>query len=104
MEEKTQIEDINHEFYNFRYEESEKDFYRIKSGLTPEIVKKISEEKGDPEWMKEFRLKSLEIYNQLKVPKWGGRRHERNPLINPLNKLPVIRTEHLQDSKEDQAH
>ena len=35
--------------------------------LTPEIVKKISEEKGDPEWMKEFRLKSLETYNYLRL-------------------------------------
>ena len=24
-----------------------------------------------PEWMTEFRLKSLEIYNQLDVPTWG---------------------------------
>ena len=29
MEEKAQINDINREFYDFRYEESEKDFYRI---------------------------------------------------------------------------
>ena len=71
MEEKTQVNDINRDFYDFRYEESEKDFYRIENGLTPEIVQKLSEEKGDPDWMREFRLKSLEIYNQLKVPDWG---------------------------------
>lgn len=71
MEEKTQINDINRDFYDFRYEESEKDFYRIESGLTPEIVKKLSEEKGDPEWMREFRLKSLKTYNKLAVPDWG---------------------------------
>lgn len=71
MEDKTKIDDINREFYDFRYEESEKDFYRIESGLTPEIVAKISEEKDDPQWMREFRLKSLEIYNHLAVPKWG---------------------------------
>ena len=66
-EEKTQIQDINREFYDFRYEESEKDFYRIEAGLSPEIVKKLSQEKGDPEWMAEFRLKSLEIYNKTGV-------------------------------------
>ena len=71
MEEKTQINDINRDFYDFRYEESEKDFYRIESGLTADIVAKLSEEKGDPEWMKEFRLKSLETYNKLAVPDWG---------------------------------
>lgn len=69
--EKLSIKDVNSEFYNFRYEESEKDFYRIDSGLSREIVEKLSEEKGDPDWMREFRLKSLEIYNQLKTPtKW----------------------------------
>ena len=58
-EEKTQINDINRDFYDFRYEENEKDYYRIENGLSPEIVQKLSEEKGDPQWMKEFRLKSL---------------------------------------------
>ena len=66
-DEKTIINDINREFYDFRYEESEKDFYRIEAGLTEEIVKKLSEEKGDPLWMRDFRLKSLEQYNKMKV-------------------------------------
>lgn len=66
-EEKSNIADINREFYDFRYEESEKDFYRIEAGLNLEIVSKLSEEKGDPEWMKEFRLKSLEQYNKTGV-------------------------------------
>ena len=70
MEDKIQIDDINREFYDFRYEETEENTFRLESGLTPEIVQKISEEKGDPDWMREFRLKSLETYNQLRVPKW----------------------------------
>jgi len=69
--EKTDIKDIDRTLYDFRYEENEKDYYRMESGLTPEIVTKLSEEKGDPEWMKEFRLKSLEVYNMLKTPDWG---------------------------------
>ena len=71
MEEKTQIDDINREFYDFRYEETEENTYRLENGLTPEIVSKISDEKGDPQWMREFRLKSLETYNKLQVPNWG---------------------------------
>jgi len=71
MEEKTQVNDINREFYDFRYEESEQDFYRIESGLSAEIIEKLSEEKEDPDWMREFRLKSLELYNKLSVPQWG---------------------------------
>ncbi|MGN0739419.1 MAG: Fe-S cluster assembly protein SufB [Treponema sp.] len=75
--EKTQVDDINRSMYDFRYEENE-DFFRIKSGLTPDIVETLSKEKGDPEWMREFRLNSLKIYNELKVPEWG-------PSIEGLN-------------------
>ena len=75
--EKTQVGDIDRSMYDFRYEETE-DFYRIASGLTPEIVETLSKEKGDPEWMREFRLNSLRIYNELRVPEWG-------PSIEGLN-------------------
>ncbi len=75
--EKTQVGDIDRSMYDFRYEETE-DFYRIESGLTPEIVETLSKEKGDPEWMREFRLNSLRIYNELRVPEWG-------PSIEGLN-------------------
>lgn len=57
--------------YDFRYEEKEGEFYRNKTGLTAEIVSKLSEDKNDPDWMKEFRLKSLALYNQLREPEWG---------------------------------
>ena len=62
--------------YDFRYEEN--GFYRNKKGLTEEIVAKLSEDKNDPEWMKEFRQKSLQIYNSLSIPEWG-------PDISALN-------------------
>ena len=70
-EEKTQVNDINRSLYDFRYEESDKDFYRMESGLSEDIIKKISEEKDDPQWMREFRLNSLKIYNKMKEPDWG---------------------------------
>ena len=43
MEEKTFVDDINRSVYDIKNEEN--DSYRIKQGLTPEIVEKISEEK-----------------------------------------------------------
>ena len=51
MEEKTFVDDINRSVYDIKNEEN--DSYRIKQGLTPEIVEKISEEKHDPAWMRE---------------------------------------------------
>lgn len=65
------VEDIDRSLYDFRYEEKEGEFYKIKEGLTEDIVLEISEKKNDPEWMRDFRLKSLEIYHKAEVPNWG---------------------------------
>ena len=81
MEEKTYVEDIDRSLYDFRKED--KDAYRISEGLTREIVEQISREKHDPEWMREFRLKSLEIYNSIQMPQWG-------PSIEGLNMENIV--------------
>ena len=39
--------------------------------MTPAIIDKLSKEKGDPVWMQQFRLQSLQIYNEMKAPDWG---------------------------------
>jgi len=67
--EKTEVKDIDRSMYDFRY--SEDDAFKLDEGLTPEIVAQISKEKNDPEWMAEFRQKSLELYNKMDIPDWG---------------------------------
>ena len=69
MKQKTFVEDVNRNLYDFKYDE--KDYFKVDEGLTPDIVELISKEKNDPEWMREFRLKALEIFNELKMPDWG---------------------------------
>ncbi len=81
MREKSNVNDIDRSIYDFRNEE--KDAYRVKEGLTPEIVEKISSEKNDPVWMQLFRLQSLQIYNELKAPDWG-------PSIEGLNMDDIV--------------
>lgn len=71
VKKKTQIADIDRSMYDFRNEENAENTYRLDEGLTPEIVMQISDEKNDPDWMREFRQKSLEIYNKTEVPNWG---------------------------------
>lgn len=81
MREKTNVNDVDRSMYDFRNEE--KDVYRVKEGLTPAIVEKISSEKHDPVWMQNFRLESLQIYNEMKVPDWG-------PSIEGLNMDDIV--------------
>lgn len=69
MKEKTYVEDIDRNIYDFKYDD--KDAYKLKAGLTPEIVEQLSKEKHDPAWMQNFRLESLQIYNNMQVPDWG---------------------------------
>lgn len=66
---KTQIDEMDRGIYDIKNE----DIFSFKSqkGLTKEIIETISKEKEDPKWMKEFRLKALNIYNKLKLPTWG---------------------------------
>ena len=69
LKEKTYVEDVDRSVYDIR--DAENDAYRMESGLTPEIVEKLSKEKDDPVWMQQFRLESLQIYNEMKIPNWG---------------------------------
>jgi Fe-S cluster assembly protein SufB len=68
ISEKDQIGEINK--YNFRTETH--DFFKAKKGLSKEVVAQISEIKREPEWMRDFRLKSLEMFEARPMPKWGG--------------------------------
>ena len=56
--------------YDFRNEE--KYSFKSRRGLDAEIVHMISNMKNEPQWMRDFRLKSLEIFNSKPMPKWGG--------------------------------
>ena len=79
--EKTYVEDIDRSFYDFRFED--KDNYQVDSGLTEDIIRQISKEKGDPDWMLEFRLKSLKIFEKTPMPNWG-------PSIEGLNMENIV--------------
>ena len=75
-EEKTYVEDVDRSIYDFK--DDEKDAFKLSAGLTPAIVEQISREKHDPAWMQLFRLQSLQIYQNMRVPDWG-------PSIEGLN-------------------
>ncbi|BCN30381.1 Fe-S cluster assembly protein SufB [Anaeromicropila herbilytica] len=67
------IKDTIKELERGVYDIINEDRYRYKSqkGLTKEIILDISHKKNEPEWMTNFRLKSLETYQNIEMPTWG---------------------------------
>ncbi len=66
---KSKIKDIDRSFYDFIKEDNSS--FKVKKGLTDNIVRQISKEKNEPDWMLQFRLKSLDIYNKAPMPDYG---------------------------------
>jgi Fe-S cluster assembly protein SufB len=46
--------------------------FKAERGLNADIVAAISEMKGEPRWMRDFRLRSLKIFESKPMPRWGG--------------------------------
>ncbi len=66
--ENDQVGEINK--YNFRTETT--GIFKAKKGLSEEVVNQISDIKSEPDWMRQYRLESLKIFNDRPMPKWGG--------------------------------
>ena len=43
----------------------------IPNGLNEDVVRLISQKKGEPEWLLDFRLKAYQYWKTLKMPTWG---------------------------------
>ena len=51
--------------------EDEQGQLRARQGISREVVSELSKIKGEPDWMAEKRLRSLEIFERKPMPKWG---------------------------------
>ena len=40
-------------------------------GLNPDIIRLISQKKGEPEWLLEWRLKAFEFWRTMQEPEWA---------------------------------
>ncbi len=47
--------------------------FEAPEGLTEELVRQISRDKNEPEWMLKKRLQGLEWFNKTPLPNWGPR-------------------------------
>jgi Fe-S cluster assembly protein SufB len=58
--------------YKFGFSDPDEAVFRSGKGLSRHVVEQISEMKGEPAWMLEFRLKALEHFLARPMPTWGG--------------------------------
>ena len=60
--------------YNEAYGFSEKnvEYEDFEKGLSESVVRKISELKGEPEWMLQKRLTGYKVFESKPMPKWGA--------------------------------
>jgi len=75
MTEKAQLE-INREIYDHADTENLK--FKSQPGLTEELVRQISKDKGEPEWMLQKRLEGFKLFNEMGMPHFG-------PSLDDLN-------------------
>jgi Fe-S cluster assembly protein SufB len=60
------------ETYKWGFHDDEEAVYRSKKGLSRAGVEEISEMKGEPSWMRQYRLKALDHFLARPMPTWGG--------------------------------
>ncbi|MGJ8730779.1 Fe-S cluster assembly protein SufB [Listeria aquatica] len=66
----TEIPEIGE--YQYGFHDKDTSVFRTERGLTEKVVREISSIKEEPEWMLNFRLKSLEQFYKMPMPTWGG--------------------------------
>jgi len=58
--------------YKYGFHDPELVVYKAERGLSRRVVEEISALKGEPGWMREFRLRALEVFFQKPMPHWGA--------------------------------
>ena len=58
--------------YKWGFSKPENYVFKARKGLSHEIVEEISQMKSEPQWMRDFRHKSLDAFLKRPMPTWGG--------------------------------
>src|SRR5882762_4432360 len=68
----TQVYTTEQQAYSPGFHMAENYVFKSERGLSKKIVEQISEMKGEPGWMRQFRLKSLALFEKRPMPTWGA--------------------------------
>ncbi|MGB8647737.1 MAG: Fe-S cluster assembly protein SufB [Anaerolineae bacterium] len=52
--------------------------FKSKKGLSHEVVEEISWMKNEPDWMRQYRHRALDIFYKKPMPQWGGNLNDIN--------------------------
>ena len=63
--------DFLDEQYKYGFKTDAKVLFTTGKGLNEDVVRKISEHKKEPEWMLDYRLKSLRAFERMPLPSFG---------------------------------
>ncbi len=58
--------------YKYGFADEDVSVYKTEKGINKAIVEEISRIKGEPDWMREFRVKSYEAFMEKPMPEWGA--------------------------------
>lgn len=58
--------------YEYGFRDENTTLFSTGKGINREIVRKISEIKGEPEWVLEYRLKAYDVFEKMPMPEWGS--------------------------------
>ncbi|MBI4058456.1 Fe-S cluster assembly protein SufB [Candidatus Gottesmanbacteria bacterium] len=58
--------------YKYGFKKRENYVFKSAKGLSSRIVREISHLKNEPEWMRNYRLRAYEIFQNKAMPIWGG--------------------------------
>ncbi|HYZ60059.1 MAG TPA: Fe-S cluster assembly protein SufB, partial [Nitrososphaeraceae archaeon] len=66
-------EDLNMDYSKYDFKDPTQLYvFLSKKGLSRGTVEEISKMKGEPDWMREFRLRSYDVFMSKPMPNWGG--------------------------------
>ena len=86
--------------YKYGFVTDAKAYKQVEVGLNEKIVTEISRAKGEPEWMLEYRLKSLKAFYEAKDPTYGPA--ERIKEVDPNKMCLYIKsTDKVENKWED---
>ncbi len=69
----TSLNDLGQNYTSkYGFSDPEKPVFKSRKGIDHDVIDQISDHKNEPDWMREFRHKSLDIFFSKPMPTWGG--------------------------------